>query len=272
MQVYNIGPVVLNFEREGLFVPVELTFSFSVAFHYLVPQSAEESERFHRNTMRLIQFFQGLNRAFVLESEYEETEIFTTGRVANVSIEVPNKFNKIPLFGALMYHKAEALLEEIALEEFRMTFELCQGGGDRHGELKSELLYNDMTYLGSNLETMIQVHEKEWMTEIVQTYLDVEDIDDLSDEERAEYLPWWKRPTGEVRDMVNINIYEIEDEDTGESLEGVPVRTKEEIMAHIVIPSIQLYDDGSDVPTSPSTPPTPSDDDASPDDNSYLKF
>lgn len=270
MQVYNVGPVEVQFERNGHFIPVELEFSFSIPFHYLVPTTTEESERFHRNTTRLIRFFQGLNRAFVIETDYEETELFATGRIKNVSVEVPSKCNKMPIVGALFYHKAQALLEEIALEEFTMTFTLTEGSLAKHEGLKSQLVYNDMTYLGSNLEALVEIHEQEWMTDIIENYFDTEE--EMSEEEQKQYKPWWKRSTGDVRDMVNIIIHEIEDEDTGELLEGVPLRTKEELMAAIQIPKISLGDDDEFAETIPSKPPTEPDGDGTDDTNNYLNF
>lgn len=268
MQNYKVGPIIVNLEKNNQFIPVQLDFEFAVSFEYLVPSTQEEAERFHRNISRLIKFFQGMNRAYVLETDYIETELFVTGRVANVSIEVPSGCNKMPLFGALLYNKAQALLEEFTIEEFKLGFMIVEAGIDDSESLRSQITYNDMTYLGTTLESLVNYHESLWVDEISPVFEDA-DGDPLLDPDGKpiDVLPWWKRSDGEVRDLINLSLYEIEDEDTGELVEGIPVRSKEEVMEEIKILRIMI--EPEDELADDHTPPPPPQDD---DDDNYLSI
>ena len=244
MQMFHVGPVVVTLEKDSQFIPIRLEFKFSIGFDDIIPTTLDEAESFHYNTKRLKNFFAGINRAFVLESEYEETELFVTGRIGNVSIEVPSGFNKMPLFGALLFNKAMAILDDIELIEMEMSYVIIDPTGENDERLRSTLLYNDMMYLGSKLQSLVEYNEDAWGDEIRPVYED-EDGNPLLDDEGNEIpvKPWWRRNDGEVRDLINLNFYEIEDEETGELLEGIPLKQKDEIMSEIKVMKIDIDDE-----------------------------
>lgn len=211
MQTYEIGPITVTLERDGSFTPVTLDLKYSVTFDSIVPNTEEEALDYHNSVARATKFLQGINNAFILETSYPETELFVTSRVNNVSIEVPDGCNKIPLIGLILHHKVDALLGNYELKDFTLSFNINEPNGER---LKTTLQYNDDTITGTRLETILEVFETEWLEEMRK------DLDELGDdvENIDEYSnPWWKRNDGQVRDFINMDADSFEvfkDDDT----------------------------------------------------------
>jgi len=242
MQTYEIGPVTVTLERDGSFTPVTLDFKYSVAFDSIVPETEEEAVNYHNSVARATKFLQGINNAFILETSYPETELFVTSRVNNVSIEVPDGCNKIPLIGLLLHHKVNALLDDYQLEEFTLSFNINEPNGE---QLKTTLQYNPDTITGTRLESILNHFEAEWLEEMRK------DLEELGDgyEDLEEYKnPWWHRNDGQVRDFINM------DADSFESIQDdqTPIRILTVDLDDVDIEFIPDDDD-------PETPDSPDD-------------
>lgn len=208
MQTYTIGPVTLFLEKDNQFTPVSMTFEFSVPFNYIVPDDQDEAIDYHNSIARTIKFFQGIHASYVLESSYENTEPFVTGRINNITIEVPDGCNKVPLLGVLFYYKALALMNNFPIEEFKLQFNIIESSTET---VKTELLYNDMTMLGSKLESIIKHYEEHWTSELLEEHNDIkenvgDEIEDATDEDFGPLTAWWHRLDGQVRDFVNVQV------------------------------------------------------------------
>lgn len=267
MQEYTVGPVVLQLEKDNHYSPVEMQFSFSIPFQHIVPDTMEEARDFHDSVARTIKFLQGIHSAYVTETSYEETELFVTGRINNISIEVPDGCNKIPLFGAILYHKTNALMKDFPIEEFKVTFKLIDDGRE---SISTDIIYSDMTYMGSKIEAIIEHYEDEWRAELQGEY---DELASIADADTASELydhpsdPWWRRCDGKVRDFVKMSIMEVE----GEEEEGLMPPYCD--LDNIRVLSVDIGEDDGIPVYQPSDNDDPDDDDTpEPDPDGYYRI
>lgn len=205
MQTYEIANVNVLLERDATFTNVSLSFRYSVDFDSIVPETDEEAVTYHYAVTRATKFLRGLNNAYILETNYPETELFVTSRINNVSVEVPEGANKIPLIGLMFYHKINAILNNFKLLDFQMDFNINESSS---GSLKTTLQYNESTVDQSRLQTILSSYEQQWEEEMKE---DVDELDQINDFDIADLIPWWHRDDGQVRDFINIDIESFEE-------------------------------------------------------------
>lgn len=210
MQTYEIGPITITLEREGSFTPVSLEFKFSVDFDSIVPETEDEAFQYHTAVDRTTKFLHGINTAYILETDYPETELFVTSRINNVSIEVPEGCNKIPLIGLMLYYKVDALLGDYDLKNFSLAFNLNDPKSDN---IRTTLDYNSDTVPGSKLNAILTSCTQTWVEEMEK---DITELGDSAPELIEPINAWWHRNDGHVRDFINMDIdsfESIQDED-----------------------------------------------------------
>lgn len=207
MQTYEVGPVTLILERNNTFTTVTMGFEFALDFDTIVPESQEEADDYHNSVARVIKFLQGINNAFIVETDHPETELFVTQRINNISIEVPEGCNKIPLIGLILFKKVKALLGDYPVEGFSLSFCMNESNTDK---LKTTLDYSDDLIEGSKLQMVLQHYEEEWSKEMVSEHeeLEKEHVENVDDHPT---VPWWNRNDGQVRDFINMDIDSFQD-------------------------------------------------------------
>lgn len=256
MQTYEVGPVTLILERNSSFTTVSMEFTFALDFDSIVPDTEEEAVDYHNSIARTVKFLQGINNAFILETDYPETELFVTQRINNVSIEVPEGCNKIPLIGQMLFKKVKALMGNFDVESFSLEFYMNEPSSDK---LKTKLEYTDESVEGTKLDLVLGHYETEWTEEMVKDHEELKDQQiDISDEEPT--TPWWNRNDGQVRDFINMDIESFEDFQDQELTIRILTVDLEDEDVMIIDDDFETDDDDPE----PDTPDTT--------DNGYYKF
>lgn len=244
MQTYQIGPATIILERDSAFTPVTLNFEFCIDFDSIVPETNEDAYNYHNSIARVSKFLQGINNAFILETNYPETELFVTSRINNISIEVPEGCNKIPLIGLMFFHKVDALLGDYELKSFSLSFNLTDASTD---QIKTKLDYTAENIEGTKLQSILTHYEEIWGEEMES---DLEEMGDSLSEEDKDTTPWWHRNDGQVRDFINMDV---------ESFDHIK---EDSTMIRILTVDLEDEDFPEYDPTEPDdgTPTEPSDD------------
>lgn len=251
MQTYRVSPVTIMLERNNSFAPVVMDFEFSLDFDTIVPETDEEAEIYHNCIARTIKFLQGINNGFILETTYPETELFVTQRINNISIEVPDNCNKVPLIGLILFKKVRALMCDFKVESFSLEFFMNDSQSD---SIKTKLEYTDDNLKDSKLMAVLQHYEDEWTQDIVSDYDDASEegiLDDSISQEDLPTTPWWNRNDGNVRDFINMDVESFDSlKDKEMSIRILTVDIDDD-------PIMFIPDDGED----PDEPTQPTDDD-----------
>lgn len=256
MQTYEIENVNILLERDNSFTPVSLSFKFSVDFDAIVPETDEEALQYHRSISKVTKFLQGINNAYVVETNYPETELFVTGRINNISIEVPEGANKIPIIGLILHHKVSALLNSYDLVNFNMGFMLNDAN---NSNIKTTLDYNPETVTGSKLQFILNGFEEVWEEEMQN---DVEELEGNDIPTDSDLIPWWHRNDGQVRDFINMDVDSFENlHDGANSIRILTIDIEDEF--DIIADEYDNIDVEDDEPTEPKP---------SPDDDGYFKI
>lgn len=207
MQTYTVGPTMVLFDHNSSFSPFNLKFHFTVSFNSIIPDTEDQALLYHNSIKRTIKFLNGLNGAYVLETDFENTSTFVTGKVKNVSIEVPTGCNKTPMLGLFLKHKVQALLFPYTLENFKMEFELFDTSD--MGKVYSTTEYNESTLKDTKLEQLFEEQEQIWINDLNEQLDELEDNDEVD----SYRIPWWNRLDGTVRDFLNVLPEELENAD-----------------------------------------------------------
>ena len=144
-------------------------------------------------------FLSNIHGAMAISSFSQSTSKFVTGEINLPTMEMPVTHFTAYEFAVFMYYKVQAILgESMELTSFRFVSQVPI-------DVVVELDINDL-----NEENPL-VDEEAWVSAINQMLGEA-----LDDEDEVTFTnPWWKRPTGELRDFFN-NIDELSEEELGQ--------------------------------------------------------